>query len=282
MKRPTLFSEATAGQNAAPQMQRMQHNDRNSNFTGRPDTDRGHSYISSRAEDQWQWDRDTPNSASSHPYMQGQGGNMSQSLLQGRMAEYRKVDLEKQTSNENRLQSQEQEMEIGYEDKPIQLTYEALEHKLQEEIMRLVKEQYDAEDKENARHKEKIVEINGQYQEKLSSLRTRHAKQREECLRKESQERLHLYHQQQSGMESGVSNARGYGVNPAAEAHRSYGGSVQYESYKERSPYVPETRASYPEPHLESRVQYPESHLEGRVPYPEGRVYNNPAPRYYQ
>lgn len=79
MKRPAPYADASVDQNAVSQMQqmsaqRMQHNDRISNFPGQPDSlsaERGHSYISSRAEGQWQWDRDAPNSVSSHLYLQG-------------------------------------------------------------------------------------------------------------------------------------------------------------------------------------------------------------------
>ena len=66
----------------------------------------------------------------------------------------RKVDLERQANNESRLHPHEQDMEIGYEHKPSQLSYEALEQKLQDELLKLVKEQNDAEDKENTRHRE--------------------------------------------------------------------------------------------------------------------------------
>lgn len=45
-------------------------------------------------------------------------------------------------------------MEIGYEDKPQLLTFEGLERRFQDEIFNLIKEQADAEDAENTRHKE--------------------------------------------------------------------------------------------------------------------------------
>ncbi|KAM7526744.1 hypothetical protein LguiA_016646 [Lonicera macranthoides] len=210
-----------------------------------------------------------------------QGGNIAQSLSQGGMAD-RKVGLEKQANNESRHHPHEQDMEIGYEDKPSQLSYKALEQKLQDELLKLVMEQNDAEDKENARHREKIIEINTKYQEQVSSLRARHNKQREEYLRKESEERLHQYHQ--TGIvhhliKSGASDPRGYGVAPAAaaaEAHRSFG-TGQYDSYRERSPFLGGGISQG----AEARVPYPEGHLEARVPYPEGRVYNNAGARYY-
>lgn len=45
-------------------------------------------------------------------------------------------------------------MEIGYEDNPLLQTFEGLDKKFLNEIMKLVKEQTDAEDAENVRHRE--------------------------------------------------------------------------------------------------------------------------------
>lgn len=66
----------------------------------------------------------------------------------------RNDDLENRVNSDPRFQSQEQDMEIGYEDKPSPLTFEGLEQKFQAEILKLVKQQIDAEEAENVRHME--------------------------------------------------------------------------------------------------------------------------------
>lgn len=55
---------------------------------------------------------------------------------------------------EPRSLSQEQDMEVGYEDNPSPLTFEGLERKFINEIMNLAKEQSHTEDVEYARHRE--------------------------------------------------------------------------------------------------------------------------------
>ncbi|CAK9171114.1 unnamed protein product [Ilex paraguariensis] len=197
----------------------------------------------------------------------GQGG--IRSLYRGQTPDL-KVQIEKQASKEPSLQSHEQDMEIGYEeDKPSSLTFEGLEQKFQDEILKLIKEHGDEEDAENTRHREKIVEISNQYQEKLSSLRTLQANRREEFLRKESQARLHQY--QQAGISHHLVIAssvdpHGYSGSAATEAHQAYA-TGQYESYRDRTSSLGGGRSQG---------------TEGRVPYPQGRVYNNNAgARYY-
>ncbi|XP_017984214.1 PREDICTED: uncharacterized protein LOC18586868 [Theobroma cacao] len=152
-------------------------------------------------------------------------------------------------------------MEIGYEDNPSPLTFEGLERKFHDEIMQLVKEQSDAEDKEIARHKEKIMEINTRYQEKLSALRAQHANRREEVLLKELQTRLHQY--QQAGISShpnsGLQDARGYGgtaVAAAAGETRGYT-TGQFDSYRDQSRF----NAGQTTQGSEARVPYPEGHF---------------------
>lgn len=210
MKRRAHYVDDNPNRYATSQMQqmsahRMQQHTRMNNFPGRPDSlsaEQVQPHTSSRGEDPRQWDTSVPNElnpVSSHLYSQGQGGNVAQSFPDGRVAANQKVDGEKQVHNDPRLQSFEQDMEIGYDDKPSPPSFEGLEQKFQDEILKLVKEQSDAEDVENARHREKLVEINNQYQERLVSLRAQQAKRREELLRKESQERLHQYQQSGTG-----------------------------------------------------------------------------------
>ncbi|XP_021901341.1 uncharacterized protein LOC110817208 isoform X3 [Carica papaya] len=80
----------------------------------------------------------------------GQGGGGTRSYYQGESIE----SSENQVKKENKTQPQEQDMEIGYEDNPLLQTFEGLDKKFLNEIMKLVKEQTDAEDAENVRHRE--------------------------------------------------------------------------------------------------------------------------------
>lgn len=47
-------------------------------------------------------------------------------------------------------------MDIGYEDNPISQTFEGLEQKFFDGILKLAKDQSNAEDAENARHREVV------------------------------------------------------------------------------------------------------------------------------
>ncbi|XP_057980735.1 uncharacterized protein LOC131166314 [Malania oleifera] len=277
MKRQAPY-DASVNPYAASQMQhmaaqRMQHNAGLNNFPGRPDFYPGEEenpYMSSKSEGHSQWGRDAPKVSDplpSHSYNEGPGGNSSRSFYQGQISDPNLVS-EKQGNKESSIQPHEQDMDIGYEENPLPSSFEGLEKKFLDEIMKLTKEQNDAEDVENARHREKIVEINMRYLEKLSSLRARHANLREEFLRKESQARLHQY--QQAGMSlypnnTGLSDAHGYGGAAAAaaaeDAHRAYA----FESYRERGQFLGHGRTQG---------------TEARVPYPGGRVYNTGG-RYY-
>ncbi|KVI06232.1 hypothetical protein Ccrd_015411 [Cynara cardunculus var. scolymus] len=164
-----------------------------------------------------------------------------------------KINYENEADNDPRLQSYEQDMEIGYEeDKPSEISFQGLEQKFQDEIMKLIKELSDVEDEESARHKERMVEINRRYQEKLSSLRVQHAAQVGELLRKESQARLHQYQQE---------------VGAEITTHLTHP-----HDYGWPRPYMPHT-----DHHGAKRSQGPEP---VRVPYPHGRVYNNSGSRY--
>lgn len=225
-------------------------------------------YQSSKIEGQWQWDTDVsklPNQMSSFPFNQQQGVYSTRSHYQGQALD----SLESSANNENKAQPQEQDMEIGYEDSPSPLTFEGLERIFLDKVKKLVKEQSDEEDIEIARHKERIIEINTRYQEKLSALRAQQANRREEFLRKESETRLHQY--QQAGLSShpnsGLQDVRGYGGTAVAvsagEIHGYRTGS--FESQGDRSHFTGGRRTQG---------------SEVRVPYPEGRVYNTSS-QYY-
>lgn len=83
----------------------------------------------------------------------GQDGDITRSYFQGQRTDP-KLALEKQSNNDARSQPVNEDMDIGYEDNPISQTFEGLEQKFFDDIMKLAKEQSNAEDAENARHRE--------------------------------------------------------------------------------------------------------------------------------
>lgn len=85
----------------------------------------------------------------------GQGGDMSRSYYQSLRPDPR-LALEKQTDSSMRSQSHDKEMNAGYEKMRSSQPFEALEQKFLDDIMRLSKELHDAEDAENARHREVV------------------------------------------------------------------------------------------------------------------------------
>lgn len=82
----------------------------------------------------------------------GQGSDASRSLYEGQRSDS-KIGLEKQAIRDPRAQACQEEMETGYEDNTLPQTFEGLEQKFLHDIMKLAKEQQDAEDAENARHR---------------------------------------------------------------------------------------------------------------------------------
>lgn len=81
------------------------------------------------------------------------GSNASKSFYQSQRADS-KLGLEKQVNIDPRSQPHGEEMDIGYEEKTLSHTFEGLEQKFLDDIMKLTKEQTDAEDAEIARHRE--------------------------------------------------------------------------------------------------------------------------------
>ncbi|XP_059314940.1 uncharacterized protein LOC132065528 isoform X2 [Lycium ferocissimum] len=234
---------------------------------------------------QWRWERETPklptNSMSPNMFPEGQGSEASRSYYQGQRTDPR-LALENQGVKDPRAQPREEDMDIGYEDKPVQQTLEVLEQKFLDDIMKLTKEQNDAEDAENSRHRERINAINAQYQEQLVALRARQASHRDEVLRRESHARKQQYEQvaldnyRQSSMSS--SNARIHVAmnSPAGErqvAYNSPAGERQaaynadsYDSYRENARFLGNSGRDHG--------------YEPRVQYPGGRVYDTGS-RYY-
>ncbi|CAN6695273.1 unnamed protein product [Malus baccata var. baccata] len=264
--------------------QRMEHN--SSHFEERleaftPPPERENPYATSKSEDQWRWEKDGSQGSNpvtshmynegSHAWFAGQGGDTSRSYFQGQRPES-KHSLEKQSSNDSQSQPLNEAMDLGYEDKPSLQAFEDFEKKFFDDIKKLVHEQSDAEDAENARHREKIGAVNAQYQEQLAALRARHAKRRDELLEKESNARQHQYQQlvtdRYPNSSMGASDHHGYsGVAasaPVGEAHRGYN-TDQYDSYSERARFLGGSR---------------DLRFEPRGPYPGGRVYDTGSPYY--
>ncbi|CAI9105803.1 OLC1v1004817C1 [Oldenlandia corymbosa var. corymbosa] len=136
-----------------------------------------------------------------------------------------RMGQERQGSHDSRSQPRGEEMGIRYEENYMPQSFEGLEQKFLDDIMKLSKEQNDAEDAENARHRERINIINVQYQEQLVALRARHANRREELLRQESHSRQQQYqqdHHRHHHSSSGPNDPRGYSAAPGREPHRPY------------------------------------------------------------
>ncbi|XP_074281509.1 uncharacterized protein LOC141606323 [Silene latifolia] len=218
-----------------------------------------------KSDEQWQWDRDAQQ-MSPHLYSDGQGGYVNKSFYSD--------PIPGPNQESGRVSSQvEQDMEIGYEENAgVPRTLDDVERRFRDDIIKLTKEQDETEDAEHARHKEKIIEINNQYQEKVAALRTRHATRREELFRKESQARLQQY--QLAGVGTPPNNSapadmsrghRGYGPpgSVPVEPQRQYG-SGQYDPYRR------------PESLERGRMQGSDT----RVPTPNARSYNTGS-RYY-
>ncbi|KAH7433316.1 hypothetical protein KP509_07G063500 [Ceratopteris richardii] len=85
--------------------------------------------------------------------------------------------------------------DMGFDQHGVPQSLEGLEQKFMQETMQLTKELNDAEDKENARHRQAIREIQEQYQQKMASLRVQQAKRRDEFVRNEVHFRQQQYQQ---------------------------------------------------------------------------------------
>ncbi|XP_028090727.1 uncharacterized protein LOC114290919 [Camellia sinensis] len=276
MRRPGHYGDSGGNAYVTAQMQHMsgqRMEQKSGHYQGRSEpltSDKEHPYGASKADGQWRWERDgskVPNSMSPQMFNEGQGGDTSRSYFQGQRQDS-KMALERQGNNDPRSQPREEDMDIGFEDNPSSRTFEGLEQRFLDDIMKLSKEQTDAEDAENARHRERINTINAQYQEQLAALRARHSGRRDEFLRRESHARQQQYqqatmdHYPNSGM--GPSDPHGYGGAAGSESHRTYNVD-QYDSYRERARFLGSTR---------------DHGFESRGPYPGGRVYDTGS-RYY-
>ncbi|XP_061360331.1 uncharacterized protein LOC133304333 [Gastrolobium bilobum] len=233
-------------------------------------------YSNSKQEGPWRWEMDgsnMSNTMTSRMFNEGQGGDASRSYFQGQRPDP-KLTLQNQSSNDARTQAHEEDMDVKYEGNHLSQTFEGLEQKFLDEVIKLANEQNDAEDSENARHREKINAINAQYEEKLAELRAQHASRRDEFLQRESHARQNQYQQTirdpypSSGMVPSH-NPHGYNaVNASAAAigdvRRGYSGD-HFDPYRERARFLGGTR---------------DHGFEPRVAYPGGRVYDTGS-RYY-
>lgn len=100
--------------------------------------------------------------------------------------------------------------DAGYDQQGMPQTLDALEQKFVQETMQLTKDLNDAEDKENARHRQAIREIQEQYQQKMVSLRATQGKRRDEFLRHEAHYRQQQYQQYQHQQPQGGSKYYNY------------------------------------------------------------------------
>ncbi|KAK3205565.1 hypothetical protein Dsin_019611 [Dipteronia sinensis] len=284
MRRQGQYAEPGANSYGAGRMQHMSSQrmeQKSGHFQGQLEAftpEREHPYATPKTDRQWRWERDgskVPNPESSQMFNEGQGDDASRSYFQGQRPDP-KLASEKQNNNDPRSRPHKEDMDVGYEDKPLSNTFEDLEQKFLDDIMKLLKEQNDAEDAENARHREKINAINARYEEQLVALRARHASHRDEILRKESQARQQHYqnalmdHYPNSGAGPGdrPGDPHGYSGHASApavgEGYRAYN-SDHYDSYRERARFLGGPR---------------DHGFEPRGQYPGGRVYDTGS-RYY-
>ncbi|KAL8057916.1 hypothetical protein ABFS82_04G214900 [Erythranthe guttata] len=211
-------------------------------------------------DNDWRWERDAaqtklPQTAMSPtaPFSEGQGREAPRSYYQNQRMDLR-MPSERQGGVDPRSQSHEDDMDLGYEDNRSVQTFENLEQRFLDDIMKLSKEQTDAEDAENVRHRERINTISTQYEEQLYALRARHASRRDEFLRRESQARHEQY--QQIIVEN---DPRSFNANNAPD---SYG------THRDRARFSGNGGGDHHQGY------------EGKVPYPRGRSYDTGS-RYY-
>ncbi|CAJ2629303.1 unnamed protein product [Trifolium pratense] len=196
-----------------------------------------------------------------------QGNNVIQSYIPD-------DSIDAKVSHQETDEAHEEDMEIGYDDRPPTPTYEGLEQRFIDEIMKLVGERSDKEDAEFARHNERIAEINEEFQEKLSSLRALQETRREEFLRKELQARSNQY---QDGKRNHfptmkVADANGYICPSTTFIAGEAASSSKFHAAPEYDKYVVE-----PTEHLTTTSNGIKTSQknETRVPLPPGRVYKN-------
>lgn len=83
----------------------------------------------------------------------GQVNDISRTLYEGQMSDS-KLGMEMQAKKDPRAQAHQDELDARFNDSSFPQTFEGLEQKFLIDIMNLTKEQQEAEDRENARHRE--------------------------------------------------------------------------------------------------------------------------------
>ncbi|XVE59708.1 hypothetical protein DITRI_Ditri05aG0067900 [Diplodiscus trichospermus] len=285
MRRQGQYADSVGDAYVSAQMQHMpaqRMEQESGHFQGQLEAftpERDQPYTTPKLDGQWRWESDgskASNTVASKIFNEGQGTDGSRTYFQGQRPDPIQ-SLEKQNVDP-RSRPHDENMDAGPEQNLLSQTLEGLEKKFLDDIMHLAKEQNDAEDAENTRHRERINAINTQYQEQLTALRARHASRRDEFLRKESFLRQQQY--QQAVMEyyprvslapdhtTSIGNPHGYSgvANSAAvgDGHRGYN-SDNFDSYRERARFLGGARNQGFEP---------------RGSYPGGRVYDTGS-RYY-
>ncbi|EPS58853.1 hypothetical protein M569_15959, partial [Genlisea aurea] len=213
----------------------------------------------------------------------GHGRDVARSYYQDQRLESR-MPLERQGGGSDpRSQSHEEDMEIGYEDNRAPRTFDGLENRIFDDVMKLWTEKANAEDAENARHRERLNAINLQYEEQLAALRARQASQREEFLRRESQTRKEQY--QKSIMEQqypattprDFNSAPSGGELPHQQLRGAYNAAAEdaYDSYREQQQQQ-QQRGRFP-----GNAREQQQHgYDSKAPYSRGRGYNSGS-RFY-
>ncbi|KAJ7513968.1 hypothetical protein O6H91_23G021200 [Diphasiastrum complanatum] len=120
-------------------------------------------------------------------------------------------------------QEKKQEVEVRFDELHLPQTLEELERMFMFETRQLTQDQNAEEDKERARHHERMREIHEYYQQKLSSLRAKQLQQRDDFLQNE-----HLRKQQfqQSEYSHHVPSIHSYGGSPFE--HRGHNDQLGY------------------------------------------------------
>uniref|UniRef100_A0A7N0T227 Uncharacterized protein n=1 Tax=Kalanchoe fedtschenkoi TaxID=63787 RepID=A0A7N0T227_KALFE len=175
-------------------------------------------------------------------------------------------------------------MDTRYEDDSTPQGFEGVENKFLDDVMKLVREQKDAEDAEYARHKEKLDTINLQYQEQLTTLRANHASRRDALLQSESNERQQQYQQAMVDQYSNSNyysmpsnNPHSYHQGPSASAATKY--AHQQEQLNTATTGSNRSRESYKYNQRGHFFAGPGGHhhqdTEPRHSFPGGRIYDN-------
>ncbi|XP_076950402.1 uncharacterized protein LOC143623356 isoform X2 [Bidens hawaiensis] len=215
--------------------------------------------------DKWRWERD----GSSHMFNEGADVSRSYYQSQGQRSGSEKP------GHDIRSMSREENMEIGYEDNVASQTFEGLEQRFYDDIVKLSKEQNDAEDAENARHRVRVNAINAQYEEQLTALRARHANRRDEFLRRESHARQQQYQQAAAAMEHHQYTANPMGFSDPHHGYNATGGGESQRPYNNNSNNNAPHADSYRDrPRLGGRDSR-DPGFEPRGQYPGGRAYGS-------